>query len=85
MQRPHMFFRLLSIAGVCVAIPPVEVTPVPSGAPKSGYMIETLVTALAHNIADELAGKPATAKATWNAVCLADMAYFPQVGRRICA
>jgi NADPH-dependent 2,4-dienoyl-CoA reductase/sulfur reductase-like enzyme len=26
-----------------------------------------------HNIADELEGQPATAKATWNAICLADM------------
>ena len=24
-------------------------------------------------VADELAGKPATAKGTWNAICLADM------------
>ncbi len=66
-------YRNIFAAGVCVAIPPVEVTPVPSGAPKTGYMIETMVTALTHNIADELAGKPATAKATWNAICLADM------------
>ena len=35
--------------------------------------IETMVTAIAHNIAAELAGKPATAKGTWNAICLADM------------
>lgn len=60
-------------AGVCVAIPPVEVTPVPTGAPKTGYMIETMVSAIAHNIADELAGRPVTAKGTWNAICLADM------------
>ncbi len=71
-QRSRKYRNIFS-AGVCVAIPPVEVTPVPSGAPKTGYMIETMVTALAHNIADELAGKPATAKATWNAICLADM------------
>ncbi len=71
-QRSKKYRNIFS-AGVCVAIPPVEVTPVPSGAPKTGYMIETMVTALAHNIADELAGKPATAKATWNAICLADM------------
>lgn len=25
-------------AGVCVAIPPVEATPVPTGAPKTGFM-----------------------------------------------
>jgi sulfide:quinone oxidoreductase len=66
-------YRNIFAAGVCVAIPPVEATPVPSGAPKTGYMIETMVSAIAHNIADELAGKPATAKGTWNAICLADM------------
>ncbi len=71
-QRSKKYRNIFS-AGVCVAIPPVEVTPVPSGAPKTGYMIETMVTAIAHNIADELAGKPATAKGTWNAICLADM------------
>jgi sulfide:quinone oxidoreductase len=49
------------------------VTPVPTGTPKTGYMIESMVTAIVHNIADELANKPPTATATWNAICLADM------------
>lgn len=60
-------------AGVCVAIPPVEQTPVPTGAPKTGYMIESMVTAIVENIAADIAGKPATARGTWNAICLADM------------
>ncbi len=60
-------------AGVCVAIPPVEVTPVPTGAPKTGLMIESMVTAIAHNLRDTLAGQPIHARATWNAMCLADM------------
>jgi sulfide:quinone oxidoreductase len=59
-------------AGVCVAIPPVEATPVPTGAPKTGYMIESMVTAIAENITARIAGKPAIAQATWNAICLAD-------------
>ncbi|MBK9136651.1 MAG: NAD(P)/FAD-dependent oxidoreductase [Betaproteobacteria bacterium] len=71
-QRSKKYRNIFS-AGVCVAIPPVEVTPVPTGAPKTGYMIETMVTAIVKNIADELQGQPATAKATWNAICLADM------------
>ena len=58
--------------GVCVAIPPVEVTPIPTGTPKTGYMIESMVTATAHNIAEVLAGREPKEKATWNAVCLAD-------------
>lgn len=71
-QRSKKYRNIFS-AGVCVAIPPVEVTPIPTGAPKTGYMIETMVTALVTNIAAELAGQPAVAKGTWNAMCLADM------------
>jgi sulfide:quinone oxidoreductase len=71
-QRSKAYKNIFS-AGVCVAIPPVEVTPVPTGTPKTGYMIESMVGAIAQNIADELAGKPALAKGTWNAICLADM------------
>ncbi|MEJ1295997.1 MAG: FAD/NAD(P)-binding oxidoreductase [Candidatus Sedimenticola sp. (ex Thyasira tokunagai)] len=60
-------------AGVCIAIPPVEATAVPTGAPKTGYMIESMVTAIVHNISDELADRELSTNATWNAICLADM------------
>jgi sulfide:quinone oxidoreductase len=70
-QRSKKYPNIYS-AGVCVAIPPVEATPVPTGAPKTGYMIESMVSAIAENIAAELAGKPPAAEATWNAICLAD-------------
>jgi sulfide:quinone oxidoreductase len=70
-QRNPTFKNIYAV-GVCIAIPPVEATPVPVGAPKTGYMIESMVTATAHNIADELAGKEPSANATWNALCLAD-------------
>ena len=66
-------YKNIYSAGVCIAIPPVEVTPVPTGTPKTGYMIESMVTSIVHNIADELAGKTPSTKATWNAICLADM------------
>jgi len=46
---------------------------VPTGAPKTGYMIESMVTATAQNIGAALAGHAPTEKATWNALCLADM------------
>ncbi len=59
--------------GVCIAIPPAEVTPVPTGTPKTGYMIESMVTAVAHNIAHDIKGEAPEATATWNAFCLADM------------
>lgn len=71
-QRNPTYTNIYSV-GVCIAIPPVEATPVPTGAPKTGYMIESMVTATVHNIADELAGKEPTTNATWNAICLADM------------
>ncbi len=71
-QRSKKYPNIFS-AGVCVAIPPVEVTPVATGAPKTGYMIESMITAIVHNIEADLAGMPATAKGSWNAICLADM------------
>lgn len=58
--------------GVCIAIAP-EPTPVPTGVPKTAYMIESMVTATAHNIKSSIEGNPVSAKATWNAICLADM------------
>jgi sulfide:quinone oxidoreductase len=71
-QRSPKYPNVFS-AGVCVAIPPVEATPVPTGAPKTGYMIESMVTAIVDNIKADIEGRPAAAKATWNAICLADM------------
>jgi sulfide:quinone oxidoreductase len=70
-QRSKKYPNIFS-AGVCVAIPPVEPTPVPVGAPKTGYMIESMVSAICENIVAEIGGRPATAQATWNAICLAD-------------
>ena len=71
-HQRNLKFKNIYAVGVCVAIPPVEVTPVPTGAPKTGYMIESMVTATAHNIRAELDGKEPHEQATWNAVCLAD-------------
>jgi sulfide:quinone oxidoreductase len=69
--------------GVCVAIAPMGKTAVPVGVPKTGFMIESMCTAIAHNIKDILAGKAPTHEATWNAICLADfgdggVAFFAQ-------
>ena len=71
-QRNPTYPNIFS-AGVSIAIPPVETTAVPTGAPKTGYMIESMVTAIVHNIDDELAGREVSTNATWNAICLADM------------
>ncbi len=70
-QRNPKYKNIYSV-GVCVAIPPVEPTPIPVGTPKTGYMIESMVTATVHNIRLQLDGKEPDQKATWNAVCLAD-------------
>lgn len=71
-QRNPTFKNIYSV-GVCVAIPPVEKTPVATGTPKTGYMIESMVTATAHNIRDELAGKQPSDKPSLSALCLADL------------
>jgi len=71
-QRSPKFNNIFA-AGVCIAIPPVEATPVATGAPKTGYMIESMVTAIVHNLKNELTGYVAQEKATWNAFCLADL------------
>ncbi len=70
-QRNPAFPNVYSL-GVCVAIPPVGPTPVPVGVPKTGFMIESMVTAVAANIKAELDGKESDEEATWNAFCLAD-------------
>jgi len=70
-QRNAKFPNVFAV-GVCIAIPPVEATPVATGVPKTGFMIESMVSAAARNIRSLLDGKPATEQATWNAVCLAD-------------
>lgn len=70
-QRNAAFPNIYAV-GVCVAIAPLGPTPVPVGVPKTGFMIESMVRAAAHNIRAELDGKPIKHLSTWNAVCLAD-------------
>jgi sulfide:quinone oxidoreductase len=71
-QRNPKWNNIYSL-GVCIAIPPVEATPVPTGTPKTGYMIESMVAATAHNISNDIKGNEPETVATWNAFCLADM------------
>jgi len=70
-QQNPAFPNVFSV-GVCVAIPPLGKTPVPVGVPKTGYMIESMVTATAHNIKAMIDGQQPHAKPTLNAFCLAD-------------
>lgn len=82
-NQRNMTYRNIFAIGVCVAIPPIGKTAVPVGVPKTGFMIESMVTAVANNIAAILDDRPANYVATWNAVCLADfgdggVAFFAQ-------
>lgn len=81
-QRNPTFANIYSL-GVCVALPPMGKTAVPVGVPKTGFMIESMVTAVAQNLKQELKGEAPTHEATWNAICLADfgnggVAFFAQ-------
>ena len=70
-QRNPKYQNVFAI-GVCVAIPPMGPTPVPVGVPKTGFMIESMVTATARNIGALVRGNEPDSIGTWNAVCLAD-------------
>jgi len=70
-QRNPTFPNVFAL-GVCVAIAPTGKTPVPVGVPKTGFMIESMVSAIARNLGDIVDGRPAKHEATWNAICLAD-------------
>ena len=71
-QRSPTYKNIYS-AGSCIVIPPVETTTVPTGAPKTGYMIESMVTAIVQNIKLELKGREPKKEGTWSTLCLADM------------
>ena len=70
-QRNPKYKNIYAV-GVCVAIPPMGPTPVPCGVPKTGFMIESMVTATALNIGQCLKGQEPNNVGTWNAFCLAD-------------
>ena len=70
-QRNPKFRNVFGV-GVCIAIAPLEQTPVSVGVPKTGYMIESMVTATALNIGQLVRDQETTHEATWNAICLAD-------------
>lgn len=66
-------YQNIYAVGVCVAITPKKPTPVPTGVPKTGYMIESMVKAAVKNIHEATQGKDPSHEATWAAICLADM------------
>jgi len=70
-QRNPAFPNIFAL-GVCIAIPPVGPTPLPVGVPKTGFMIESMVTAIVANLGEILDGHEPSHEASWNAICLAD-------------
>ena len=58
--------------GVCVAIPPVQKTPIPTGTPKTGQMIEGMAVAVAHNIYNDIKNIPEKVAPKLPAICIAD-------------
>ena len=70
-QRNPAYPNVFAV-GVCVALPPVGKTALPVGTPKTGFMIESMVTATTQNILSLMKGEQPTAVPTLNAMCLAD-------------
>lgn len=70
-QRNSAYPNVFAL-GVCIAIPPTGPTPLAVGVPKTGFMIESMVTAVAENLKDVLDGREPAHEASWNALCLAD-------------
>ncbi len=59
--------------GVVAAIPPVEQTPIPTGAPKTGMMIEQMAMAVAKNIINDIRNSTDRYAPELSAICIADM------------
>lgn len=69
-DHPHIY-----AAGVSIAIPPVEETPIPTGVPKTGHMSEHMGLVAAENIIADIYGKEKVATFEMrkrNTVCLMD-------------
>lgn len=71
-QRNTKYTNIYGV-GVCIAIPAVGGTALSVGVPKTGYMIESMAAASVSNIKAAIEGKEPTVRATWDAICLADM------------
>ena len=56
-----------------LASPAGAATPVPTGSHKTAYMIESMASAAAKNIREQIDGRAPSYNAVWNPVCLADL------------
>ncbi len=73
-QRSPVYPNIYGV-GVCIAIPPIEATALPVGAPKTGYMIESMTRATVNNIKAAVEGREPDSQPSWNAICLADLGH----------
>jgi sulfide:quinone oxidoreductase len=73
-QRSPVYPNIYGV-GVCIAIPPIEATALPVGAPKTGYMIESMTRATVNNIKAAIEGREPDSQPSWNAICLADLGH----------
>ncbi|MGC9208123.1 hypothetical protein [Acidithiobacillus sp.] len=72
-MRSEKYSNIFAI-GLSIALPPVEETPVPTNTPKTGYMIESMVTSIVTNLKNEIRNRNLDkVLPTLNAVCIADM------------
>ena len=62
-----------NIYAVGVSVAPAQSAQAPAGMPKIGYSIESVVTAAANNIRDQIDGRAPTHKPIWNEVSVADL------------
>ncbi len=68
-------FKNIYAAGVAVASSPVDASRVATEGPRTGYMIESMVAAVARNIRDQIDGKEPTRTADWSIASLADLGH----------
>ena len=69
----HTKYKNIFAVGVAIAIAPPELTPVPTGVPKTGFMTVTMAKIAAATIASDVTGKTPPAAAEIGVVCLMDM------------
>jgi sulfide:quinone oxidoreductase len=73
-QRSPLYPNIYGV-GICIAIPPVEATPLLVGTPKTGYMIESMTRATVDNIKAAIEGREPASEPSCNAICLADLGH----------
>lgn len=66
-------YKNIYAVGVVVSIPPIEKTPIPTGVPKTGMMIEHMALAVANNIINDINNDPTRYTPELSAICVADI------------